>query len=93
MGGKKVESIYLSIILKYYKEEGPRNILTGSFNKALINSNTPSTAIPRNRKGKSNNQSIGYIINAAIAKGQQRINKISQRINFAKTLSPIKLLS
>ena len=88
MGRKKVKFFYTFVSLRNYKEEGPRNILTGSFNKALINSNTPSTAIPRNRKGKSNNQSIGYIINAAIAKGQQRINKISQRINFAKTLSP-----
>jgi len=88
MGRKKVKFFNTSMSLRNYKEEGPRNILTGSFNKALINSNTPSTAIPRNRKGKSNNQSIGYIINAAIAKGQQRINKISQRINFAKTFSP-----
>lgn len=88
MGRKKVKFFYTLISLINYKEEGPRNIFAGSFNSAPINSSIPSTEIPRNRKGKSNNQSIGYIINAAIAKGQQRINKISQRINFAKTLSP-----
>ena len=45
---------------------------------APISENTPSTAIPISRNGKSKIHTIGYKIIAIIARGQQRINKMSQ---------------
>jgi len=44
----------------------------------LINDSTPSTANPNMRKGSSNNQMMGYNINARIASGAQTANNINQ---------------
>jgi hypothetical protein len=48
---------------------------------ALINSSTPSTAIPSRRKGSNSIQKIGYKTIARRARGQHNTKRISQRIN------------
>jgi len=45
-------------------------------------SSTPSTAIPRTRKGRRRNQTNGYRTNARSARGQHRNNRISHKRNF-----------
>lgn len=52
----------------------------GSIKIFLTKSKLSSTAKPSNRKGRSNSQTIGYRTKAAMAIGQQRINRIHQRI-------------
>ena len=47
----------------------------------LNNPRNPSTAIPINLNGSASNQKIGYNINAKIASGQQRINRMIQAMN------------
>lgn len=57
----------------------PLKIRDGRRMMARSNSNTPSTAMPNNRKGNSNSQTIGYRMSAETASGQQTIRRNSQR--------------
>ena len=54
--------------------------LNGSIKIFLTRSKLSSTAKPKRRKGSSSSHTKGYRINAAIAIGQQRINRMHQRI-------------
>lgn len=60
-------------------------IFAGRFNIAFIKSKTPSIAIPTNLNGIRISQMNGYVSNKTSAKGQQRTNKMNQRIIFMIT--------
>ena len=65
-----------------FKGRGYRfKILEGNIMIPLNNPRNPSTAIPINLNGSASNQKIGYNINAKIASGQQRINRMIQAMN------------
>ena len=57
------------------------NTLNGKVNIALINENTPSTAIPNSRNGNNRSQITGYSKRANRAIGQHSINRIHQMKN------------
>jgi len=62
--------------------ERPPKIRAGNVMTALINSNTPSTAMPNKRKGSINNHTMGYSTIAIKAMGQHKINNINQSNKF-----------
>jgi hypothetical protein len=55
---------------------GDRTMRNGRRNKLRRRCKIPSTAIPRMRNGSNSSQTIGYMITARIATGQQMIKRI-----------------
>ena len=59
---------------------GPCRSLTGSVITVLKRLKTALTVMPIRRNGRRRSQAIGYKMSARWARGQQKINKISQSI-------------
>jgi hypothetical protein len=65
------EKYHSCIHIFFRRREGRKNM-------ALISDSTPSTAIPRIRKGSRRSHIMGYNTSASIASGAHKANNISQ---------------
>jgi hypothetical protein len=74
----------------YYLTGFPRSIRAGSVTIAQIKESTPSTAMPRIRKGKRSNQTTGYAIRANNASGQQKMRRRNQSMNVIILYTRVK---
>src|SRR5579864_4805078 len=75
-----------------YSRNGAVKSLAGNITAAHRSSNTPWTAIPISRKGRSNSHTIGYSTSASRASGQHNTNSRHHRRKVNMTGSPCLLV-